>query len=63
LPVVLSAEVVDVFFAAAEFGLLILIVDLEAQEVRIEAATYGFEIDPHRRHCLFEGFDDIGLSL
>ena len=40
-----------------------LTVDLEAQEVRTEAATYGFEIDPHRRHCLLEGLDDIGLSL
>jgi 3-isopropylmalate/(R)-2-methylmalate dehydratase small subunit len=54
---------VDALFAAADPGPLTLTVDLEAQEVRTEAATYGFEIDPHRRHCLLEGLDDIGLSL
>ena len=63
LPVVLPAEAVDALFAAADPGPLTLTVDLEAQEVRTEAASYGFEIDPHRRHCLLEGLDDIGLSL
>ena len=63
LPVALPAEAVDALFAAADPGPLTLTVDLEAQEVRTEVATYGFEIDPHRRHCLLEGLDDIGLSL
>jgi 3-isopropylmalate/(R)-2-methylmalate dehydratase small subunit len=22
-----------------------------------------FEIDPHRKHCLLEGLDDIGLTM
>ena len=25
--------------------------------------TYKFEIDPYRKHVLFEGLDDIGLTL
>jgi 3-isopropylmalate/(R)-2-methylmalate dehydratase small subunit len=41
-----------------------LTVDLEAQEIRgPDGGVVKFEIDPHRRHCLLEGLDDIGLTL
>lgn len=44
-------------------------VDLEAQRVTAPAAgdvpalDTTFEIDPHTRHCLLEGLDDIALTL
>jgi 3-isopropylmalate/(R)-2-methylmalate dehydratase small subunit len=25
--------------------------------------TFGFDIDPFRKHCLLNGLDDIGLTL
>jgi 3-isopropylmalate/(R)-2-methylmalate dehydratase small subunit len=41
-----------------------LTVDLEAQEVRgPDGGVVKFDIDPHRKHCLLEGLDDIGLTL
>jgi 3-isopropylmalate/(R)-2-methylmalate dehydratase small subunit len=36
-------------------------VDLEAQEVRAEGATYRFELDPFARECLLNGLDEIAL--
>ena len=44
-------------------------VDLEAQLVRAPAVgdlpgvEEPFEIDPHTKHCLLNGLDDIGLTL
>ena len=64
LPVVLAPEAIDALFQAADPGPLTLTVDLEAQRVSSGAGhDFGFEIDSHRRHCLLEGLDDIGLSL
>ncbi len=41
-----------------------LTVDLEAQTVTAPDGTaYRFEIDPHHKHCLLEGLDDIGQTL
>jgi 3-isopropylmalate/(R)-2-methylmalate dehydratase small subunit len=41
-----------------------LTVDLEAQEIRgPDGGMVKFDIDPHRKHCLLEGLDDIGLTL
>jgi 3-isopropylmalate/(R)-2-methylmalate dehydratase small subunit len=41
-----------------------LTVDLEAQEIRgPDGGVVKFDIDPHRKHCLLEGLDDIGLTL
>lgn len=38
--------------------------DLEAQEVRTtNGESFKFEVDPFRKHCLLNGFDDIGLTL
>ncbi len=64
LPVVLAPEAIDALFQAADPGPLTLTVDLEAQRVTSAAGhDFGFDIDSHRRHCLLEGLDDIGLSL
>jgi 3-isopropylmalate/(R)-2-methylmalate dehydratase small subunit len=44
-------------------------VDLEAQRVHapavgeLEGVDVTFDIDPHTRHCLLNGLDDIGLTL
>jgi 3-isopropylmalate/(R)-2-methylmalate dehydratase small subunit len=41
-----------------------LTVDLEAQQVRSASGkTFSFDVDPHRKYCLLNGLDDIGLSL
>ena len=41
-----------------------LTIDLAAQEVRgPDGGVVKFDIDPHRKHCLLEGLDDIGLTL
>jgi 3-isopropylmalate/(R)-2-methylmalate dehydratase small subunit len=44
-------------------------VDLEAQRVTVPAVgvldgvEVAFDVDPHTRHCLINGLDDIGLTL
>jgi 3-isopropylmalate/(R)-2-methylmalate dehydratase small subunit len=41
-----------------------LTVDLDAQEIRgPDGGVIKFDIDPHRKRCLIEGLDDIGLTL
>jgi 3-isopropylmalate/(R)-2-methylmalate dehydratase small subunit len=41
-----------------------LSVDLEAQEIRgPDGGVIKFDIDAHRKHCLIEGLDDIGLTM
>ncbi|WIM06487.1 MAG: 3-isopropylmalate dehydratase small subunit [Candidatus Nitricoxidivorans perseverans] len=65
LPIVASAEIVDQLFreCAAKKGYR-LRVDLETQTVRNPAGEwFGFDITPHRKHCLLNGLDEIGLTL
>ncbi len=38
-------------------------VDLHAQEVRAPGFVASFDIDPHTKHRLLHGLDDVGLSL
>jgi 3-isopropylmalate/(R)-2-methylmalate dehydratase small subunit len=41
-----------------------LSIDLEAQEIRgPDGGVIKFDIDPHRKHLLLEGLDDIGLTM
>ena len=65
LPVVLPAEAVAALMADARRGANARItVDLAAQTVTSPDGTvYPFEMDPHRKHCLINGLDDIGLTL
>jgi 3-isopropylmalate/(R)-2-methylmalate dehydratase small subunit len=65
LPIVLPQEAVDALMEDAEKGANArMTVDLEAQTVTASDGTsYAFEIDPHQKHCLINGLDDIGLSL
>ena len=65
LPVELSeAEVAHVMASAQSEGGYRLTVDLEAQEVRDrDGWSAAFSIDPFRRRCLLNGWDDIALTL
>jgi 3-isopropylmalate/(R)-2-methylmalate dehydratase small subunit len=41
-----------------------LTVDLEKQEIRgPDGGVIKFEIDPHRKHCMLNGLDDIAMTL
>jgi len=62
LPLVLSQGEVDELMKIADAGKEIT-VDLQSQSVVAEGKTYSFPIDPFRKHCLFNGLDDIGLTL
>ncbi|CAN5738661.1 3-isopropylmalate dehydratase small subunit [soil metagenome] len=65
LPVVLPEADVDRLMEDAERGAnAVVTVDLERQEITgPDGGRIGFEVDPFRKHCLLNGFDDIGLTL
>jgi 3-isopropylmalate/(R)-2-methylmalate dehydratase small subunit len=65
LPVTLTNEQMDELFKRTEAKVgYHLTVDLEKQTVTDDAGLkYSFEIDPFRRECLLNGWDDIGLTL
>jgi 3-isopropylmalate/(R)-2-methylmalate dehydratase small subunit len=65
LPVKLPQEQVDRLMEDASRGAnATMTVDLAAQEItRPDGEKIAFEIDPHRKHCLLNGLDDIGLTL
>jgi len=65
LPIKLPQEQIDQLMEDAGKGAnATMTIDLEAQEItRPDGEKIAFEIDPHRRHCLLNGLDDIGLTL
>ncbi len=65
LPIVLSSKTMDELFeAAADDKALEITVDLEAQVIsQPHAEEISFEVDEFRKHCLLNGWDDIGLTL
>src|SRR6187401_2991210 len=66
LPIVLTEFEVDRLFDAVNaFPGFKLVVDLERQRVGTPdgSMTFGFDIDPFRKHRLVNGLDDIGLTL
>ena len=65
LPIVMPAEVLDTLMADARRGANARVtVDLHAQSVTTsDGQVFGFEVDAHRKHCLLNGLDDIGLTL
>ena len=66
LPIVLpELAVARLFDDVAAFPGYTLVVDLEAQTVATpdRAFLHAFEIEPFRKHCLVNGFDDIALTL
>jgi 3-isopropylmalate/(R)-2-methylmalate dehydratase small subunit len=65
LPIRVSPEDLAKLFDDAERGAnATLTIDLARQEIRgPDGGTVKFDIDPHRKHCLLNGLDDIALSL
>lgn len=65
LPIRLDVDKVDALFKAVEANEgYKLKVDLEQQTITAPDGTvYPFEVDAHRKHCLLNGLDDIGLTL
>lgn len=65
LPIVASAETIAKLFkeCLANEGYR-LKVDLESQTVTTPSGeSFGFDITPHRKHCMMNGLDEIGLTL
>ena len=64
LPIKVSPEDLEKLFDDADRGAnATLTVDLERQEIRgPDGGTVKFDIDAHRKHCLLNGLDDIGLT-
>lgn len=65
LPIALPQEQVDKLMDDAERGANATVtVDLVNQEIRgPDGGCITFDVDPHRKQCLLEGLDDIGLTL
>ncbi|HEY1075171.1 MAG TPA: 3-isopropylmalate dehydratase small subunit [Fontimonas sp.] len=65
LPVVLKPEEVQaVFEQIAADARAPITIDLPAQEVRLAGGqVFGFQINPHHKHNLVNGLDEIGTTL
>ena len=65
LPIALPQGDVDKLMDDAERGAnAVISIDLEKQEIRgPDGGMIKFEIDPFRKQCLLNGWDDIGLTL
>ncbi len=65
LPIRVSHEDLEKLFDDAERGAnATMTIDLENQEIRgPDGGAIKFDIDPHRKHCLLNGLDDIGLTM
>ncbi len=65
LPIVLATEQLDVLFSQVlETPGYKLLVDLENQKIVCpDGKSFAFNVDPFRKECLLNGWDDIGLTL
>src|SRR3974390_2398474 len=65
LPIVVPQDVLDKLMDDAERGAnAVISIDLEKQEIRgPDGGCVKFEVDPFRKRCLINGWDDIGLTL
>ncbi len=64
LPIVLTEfEVMRLFDEARANVGFKLTIDLPAQLVKSGAQSFHFDIDPFRKECLVNGWDEIGLTL
>ncbi len=65
LPIKLPQSDVDKLMDDAERGAnAVVTVDLEKQEIRgPDGGMVTFEVDPFRKQCLLNGWDDISLTL
>ena len=65
LPIKLPQADVDKLMDDAMRGAnAVISIDLAAQEIRgPDGGVIGFDIDPFRKQCLLNGWDDIGLTM
>ena len=65
LPIRVSHEDLEKLFDDAERGAnATMTIDLENQEIRgPDGGAIKFDVDPHRKHCLLNGLDDIALTM
>ena len=65
LPIPLRQAEVDNLMADAALGAnAVISIDLDKQEItRPDGSRIHFEIDPFRKQCLLNGWDDIGLTM
>ena len=65
LPIKVKPQDLEKLFDDAERGAnATLSIDLAKQEIRgPDGGVVKFDIDAHRKHCLLNGLDDIGLTM
>ena len=66
LPIVLPKEQIDLLLQeAAEAENPTFTIDLEKQEIHRPTGNevFTFDVDPHKKHCLLNGLDDIGQTM
>ena len=65
LPVIVTEEQLRLLMKDAEKGSNSrMVVDLENQNIKTsDGDVIAFDVDPHSKHCLINGLDDIGLTL
>ncbi|MDG1294002.1 MAG: 3-isopropylmalate dehydratase small subunit [Planktomarina sp.] len=65
LPVVVAEDELQLLMKDAEKGSNArMVVDLENQQIETsDGEVISFDVDQHRKHCLINGLDDIGLSM
>jgi 3-isopropylmalate/(R)-2-methylmalate dehydratase small subunit len=64
LVVLKAGEVQAIFETVAGDAKAEIVVDLPAQQVRLpDGRAFGFDINPHHKHNMVNGLDEIGLTL
>ena len=65
LPVVVTEDELQLLMKDAEKGSNArMVVDLENQQIETsDGEVISFDVDQHRKHCLTNGLDDLGLSM
>lgn len=64
LPVTVSPEFLTDLFAAIEKNKAQkIVVDLEKQSISLNGKSENFTINPYKKNCLLNGFDDIDFLL
>ena len=65
LPIIVTEEQLRLLMKDAEKGSNSrMVVDLENQNIETsDGDVIAFDVDPHSKHCLINGLDDIGLTL
>ncbi|MFH4415535.1 MAG: 3-isopropylmalate dehydratase small subunit [Neisseriaceae bacterium] len=65
LPIILTEEEVEELFKAVEGheGYALKVSLAEQSVTTPEGKCFSFEITPHRKYCLLNGLDEIGLTL